>query len=116
MQDAKLSYCAAQRPALVAHKVKWDLENLVYRLSTSVLDLSEFGKTKKYCEGLLGKTACVYAEDITLQAGKLVDFGDVRSPIVGYIERFSTRKLVHYRLVALESSNRILVYDSHWKA
>ena len=78
------------------------------RFSRCVVDLSEFGETKKYGEGLLGKTACVCAEDITLQAGTLASFGNVRCPVVGCIERYSTRKLVHYRFVTLEISNRYL--------
>ena len=58
-------------------KVKWDLNNFVRRLSTSVVELSEFGMKKGYGEEQLGKTARVCAEYITAQAGNLVDFGDV---------------------------------------
>ena len=38
----------------------------------------------------------------------MVDSVDMRCPVVGCIECFSTRKLEHYRLVVLESSNRYL--------
>ena len=55
------------------------------------------GSTEK---GLLGKTAWACAEDITLQTGKLVDYGDMRCSVVGCIERYSTRKLVHHRMMA----------------
>ena len=51
---------------------------------------------------------CVCAADITVQAGKLVDFRDVRCPVMGCIERYSAGKLVHYHLVVLEISNHYL--------
>ena len=40
--------------------------------------------------------------------GKLVDFGNTRLQVVGYIESLSSRSLVHYRLVALGSYNHNL--------
>ena len=82
--------------------------NLACRLSTRAVDLGEFGKKKEYGDGLLGEKACVCAEGIMVEGKKLVNFGDVRFPVVGCIERYSTKKLAHYHLVALESSNLYL--------
>ena len=55
------SSCIVQpkRSAFVARKVRWDLKNYVCCLSTTMVDLSEFGKKKKYGEEFLRKTACV---------------------------------------------------------
>ena len=53
-------------------------------------------------------TAYVCAEDMTVQSDKLDDFYDVRRPIAGYDEYYSSRKFSHYRLVSMESSNSYL--------
>ena len=50
-----------KHPVFVAGKTIWDLFMLVCHLSTSVVDLSDFGSWKKYGEALLGMKACVYA-------------------------------------------------------
>ena len=52
---------------------------LVCILSTSVVDLSEFGAENKHGDSLLGITSCVCAEDMKVHTGKLVDFDDVWS-------------------------------------
>ena len=92
----------------VARKVKWGQEASICRLSTSVVDLSQFGSERKHGNSVLGMTAWVWAEGMKIQSGKLVSFGDVQHPVVDCIEHYSSRKLVHYRLASMESSNQYL--------
>ena len=40
-----------------------------------------------------------------MQAVVLLDFGYVRCPVLGCIERCFSRKLVHYRFMAVDRSN-----------
>ena len=50
-----------------------------------MVDLKEFGNTKRCEEGMLGKTVCVCVEDITVQVDKVADSGDVGCCVVGCI-------------------------------
>ena len=50
----------------------------------------------------------VCAEDMKVSSGKLVDFGNIPCSVIGFTEHYSSRKLVHYRLVSMESSNMYL--------
>ena len=73
--------------SLIAHKSKQDLDKLFCRLSMVVFHLSDFGSRKRHGEELLGMLVCVRPEDMTVWSGKPIDFGDVRRPVVGCIER-----------------------------
>ena len=62
-----------KRPTHVAHKVKWDLENFVCCLSTSVIDVSEFGKERNMEKGCLERRlmcVCRRYEDKSRQIGR----------------------------------------------
>ena len=74
----------------------------------SVADISEFGSWKKHGDGLLDEMTSVCADNMTVQAEKLVDFGDVRRQVVGCIEHNSSRKLVYFSLMSMISSIRYL--------
>ena len=44
---------------------------------------------------------CIRGNEVVSQFDKLIDFGDQSRPALYFVERYSLRILMHYRIVAL---------------
>ena len=91
------------RTAFVAHKTPWAASEKSRKMSAVAVDLRQFGQ---FLDRQHAAVTCVCCHEIASQDGKLIDFGDPACLMLDFVERYSSRMLVHFRMVALFFANK----------
>ena len=87
----------------VAHNTLRETSEKGRKISAVAVNLHQLGH---FADLQHDAVVCICCHEVASQDGKLIDFEDPARPVLDFVERYLSRMLYHYRMLALFFANK----------